>query len=159
MYRVIFCILYMYVLYSTLLHLPPLRFHCVGGCWDRAQDSCDFGVAIRRSSHLATTHPRPATSHDSHPHTATSHPPSATSHPHSASSHPHSATSHRHSAASHPHSAASHPHSAASHPHSATSHPLIYKSKISLLYCKSAPSVLSLWGNAMGIAESVERSL
>ncbi len=23
------------VLYSTLLHLPPLRFHCVGGCWDR----------------------------------------------------------------------------------------------------------------------------
>jgi hypothetical protein len=22
-----------YVLYSTLLHLPPLRFHCVGGCW------------------------------------------------------------------------------------------------------------------------------
>ncbi len=26
-----------YVLYSTLLHLPPLRFHWVGGCWDRAQ--------------------------------------------------------------------------------------------------------------------------
>jgi hypothetical protein len=23
-----------YVLYSTLLHLPPHRFHCVGGCWD-----------------------------------------------------------------------------------------------------------------------------
>ena len=23
------------VLYSTLFHLPPLRFHCVGGCWDR----------------------------------------------------------------------------------------------------------------------------
>jgi hypothetical protein len=22
-----------YILYSTLLHLPPLRFHCVGGCW------------------------------------------------------------------------------------------------------------------------------
>jgi hypothetical protein len=20
---------------STLLHLPPLRFHCVRGCWDR----------------------------------------------------------------------------------------------------------------------------
>ncbi len=23
---------------STLLHLPPLRFHCVGGCWDLTQD-------------------------------------------------------------------------------------------------------------------------
>jgi hypothetical protein len=22
------------VLYSTLLHLPSLKFHCVGGCWD-----------------------------------------------------------------------------------------------------------------------------
>jgi hypothetical protein len=25
------------VCYSTLLHLPPLRFYCVGGCWDRTQ--------------------------------------------------------------------------------------------------------------------------
>ncbi len=33
------------VLYSTLLHLPPLRFHCVGGCWDRTQDSFDFCIA------------------------------------------------------------------------------------------------------------------
>ncbi len=24
---------FFYVLYSTLLHLPPLRFHCVGGCY------------------------------------------------------------------------------------------------------------------------------
>jgi hypothetical protein len=24
-----------YVRYSTLLHVPPLRFHRVGGCWDR----------------------------------------------------------------------------------------------------------------------------
>jgi hypothetical protein len=23
-----------YERYSTQLHLPPLRFHCVGGCWD-----------------------------------------------------------------------------------------------------------------------------
>jgi hypothetical protein len=23
-----------YVLYSTLFHLPTLRFHCGGGCWD-----------------------------------------------------------------------------------------------------------------------------
>jgi hypothetical protein len=26
-----------YVLYSTLLHLPPPRYHCVGGCWARTQ--------------------------------------------------------------------------------------------------------------------------
>ncbi len=32
------------VLYSSLLHLPPLRFHYVGGCWDRNQDCCDFGT-------------------------------------------------------------------------------------------------------------------
>jgi hypothetical protein len=30
------------VLYSTLHLLPPLRIHCVGGCWDRTQDCCDF---------------------------------------------------------------------------------------------------------------------
>ncbi len=35
-----FCIFL--VLYLDLLHLPPLRFHSVGGCWDRTQDSCDF---------------------------------------------------------------------------------------------------------------------
>jgi hypothetical protein len=29
----------LYVLYSTLLHLPPLRFYYVERCWD----SCDFG--------------------------------------------------------------------------------------------------------------------
>jgi hypothetical protein len=28
----------------SLLHLSPLRFHCVGGCWDRHQDCCDFGI-------------------------------------------------------------------------------------------------------------------
>ncbi len=33
-----------YVRCSTLLHLPPLRLHCVGGCWDRAQDCCDHRV-------------------------------------------------------------------------------------------------------------------
>jgi hypothetical protein len=32
------------VRYSTLLHLPLLRFHCVGGCQDRTQDCCDFGI-------------------------------------------------------------------------------------------------------------------
>jgi hypothetical protein len=35
---------YFYVSYSTLLHLPPLRFNCVGGCWDRTQDCRDFGI-------------------------------------------------------------------------------------------------------------------
>jgi hypothetical protein len=33
--------IYFSVRYSTLLNLPPLRFHCVGGCWNRTQDSCD----------------------------------------------------------------------------------------------------------------------
>jgi hypothetical protein len=33
-----------YVRYSTLHHLPPLRFHGVRGCWDRTQDCCDFGI-------------------------------------------------------------------------------------------------------------------
>ncbi len=32
------------VLYSALFHLTPLRFCCVGGCWDRFQDSCDLGL-------------------------------------------------------------------------------------------------------------------
>ncbi len=32
------------VLYSILHHLPSLRFHCVGGCWDRTQDGCDFDI-------------------------------------------------------------------------------------------------------------------
>jgi len=36
-----------YVRYSTLLNLPPLRFHCVGGCWDRIQDSCDYGTGCQ----------------------------------------------------------------------------------------------------------------
>ncbi len=29
------------VLYSTLFHLPPLRFHWAGECWDWTQDCCD----------------------------------------------------------------------------------------------------------------------
>jgi hypothetical protein len=39
-------------LYLTLLHLPSLRFHCVGGCWDRTQGRCDFGIG---SETLRTT--------------------------------------------------------------------------------------------------------
>ncbi len=30
-----------FVLYSTLLHLPPLKFRCADGCWDRTQDRCN----------------------------------------------------------------------------------------------------------------------
>jgi hypothetical protein len=33
---------FLYVRYSTLSHLPPLS--CVGGCWDRTQDCCYFGI-------------------------------------------------------------------------------------------------------------------
>ncbi len=40
-------------IYSTLRHLPPLRFHCVRGCWDLTQDCCDFGITARRSNHSA----------------------------------------------------------------------------------------------------------
>ncbi len=29
---------FLFVQYSALLHLPPLRFHCVDGCWDRIID-------------------------------------------------------------------------------------------------------------------------
>jgi hypothetical protein len=39
-----FFFFFFYVLYSTLHLLPPLRLHCVGGCWDRTQDCCDFGI-------------------------------------------------------------------------------------------------------------------
>jgi hypothetical protein len=31
---------FLFLLYSTLLH----RRHCVGGCLDRTQDCCNFGV-------------------------------------------------------------------------------------------------------------------
>ncbi len=38
----IFCIFK--VLNSTLMHLPPHRFHSVGSYWDRIQDCCDCGI-------------------------------------------------------------------------------------------------------------------
>jgi hypothetical protein len=34
----------LFLRYSTLLLLPPLRFYCVGGCWDRTQDGCDVDI-------------------------------------------------------------------------------------------------------------------
>jgi hypothetical protein len=38
-----------------LLHLPPLRFHYVGGCWNRTQDSCEYviGCQMLYSNHSA----------------------------------------------------------------------------------------------------------
>jgi hypothetical protein len=35
------------LLYSTLLHLPPLRIRCVGGRWDRTQDSCGYVIGYQ----------------------------------------------------------------------------------------------------------------
>jgi hypothetical protein len=29
-----------FILYSALLYLPPLRFHCADVCWDRTQNRC-----------------------------------------------------------------------------------------------------------------------
>ncbi len=43
------------VLYSTLLHLPTLRFQCVAGCWDWTQDC--YNVCIAQSNHKARPHP------------------------------------------------------------------------------------------------------
>jgi hypothetical protein len=37
---------------STLFHLPSLRFHCVGGCWDRT-----LALAVRRCNHSARSLP------------------------------------------------------------------------------------------------------
>jgi hypothetical protein len=43
LYIICICLRVFYVRFSTLLHLLPLRFHWVGGCWDRTQGCCDFG--------------------------------------------------------------------------------------------------------------------
>jgi hypothetical protein len=32
-------------IYSALLHLPPLRFHCADGCWDQTQDRCNWCIS------------------------------------------------------------------------------------------------------------------
>ncbi len=47
-----FCIFFK-VLYSTLLHLPPGRFHCVGGCCRiEPRTFATFALAVRRSNLL-----------------------------------------------------------------------------------------------------------
>jgi hypothetical protein len=33
--------------FMTLLHLPLLRFHCVGGRWDGSQVCCDCSIGSR----------------------------------------------------------------------------------------------------------------
>jgi hypothetical protein len=47
--------IYVNIQYSTLLHLPPLIFHCVGGCWDRFQDCCDFSICSHPHSAILST--------------------------------------------------------------------------------------------------------
>jgi hypothetical protein len=35
---------FFFILYSALLRLPPLRFPCADGCWDRTQDCCNWCI-------------------------------------------------------------------------------------------------------------------
>jgi hypothetical protein len=30
--------------FIIFIYLPPVRFLCVEGCWDRTQDCCGFGI-------------------------------------------------------------------------------------------------------------------
>jgi hypothetical protein len=39
-----FRVMAFFVLYSALLLLPPLIFHCAVGCWDRTQDRCNLCI-------------------------------------------------------------------------------------------------------------------
>jgi hypothetical protein len=71
--------IFFFVLYSTLLHLPLLRFYCVGGCWDRTVATS--ALAVRRSNQLARSNIQSARSARYHPQSARSHPHSARSHP------------------------------------------------------------------------------
>ncbi len=42
------------ILISTMLQLPPLWFHYVGGCWDQNQETVETSqLAVRQSNHLA----------------------------------------------------------------------------------------------------------
>jgi hypothetical protein len=45
---------FLYVRYSTLLHLPPLRINCVRGCWDRTQNNCELRLRHWLSDALIT---------------------------------------------------------------------------------------------------------
>ncbi len=50
----LFCLFFLITLVRTvLLHMPPIRFHCVGGCWDRrTYNSCNV---LHRQSDVLTT--------------------------------------------------------------------------------------------------------
>ncbi len=54
-------VIFLYVLYSTLLHLLPLRFHCVGASEYAGiiepRTVAVFALAVRRSNHSARSHP------------------------------------------------------------------------------------------------------
>jgi hypothetical protein len=52
--------LYTIVLKMEIKNLTTTtRIHCVGGCWDRTQDCCDFvNDSCRRSNHLGRSHPQ-----------------------------------------------------------------------------------------------------
>jgi hypothetical protein len=114
-----------YVQYSTLLHLPPHRFHCVGeNAGIEPRTVATTALAIRRSNNSAR----------SHPHSARSHPLTARFHPHSARSHPLSARFHPHSARSHPLSARFPPHSARSHPHLIYYYLSVYSISVSSMF-------------------------
>ncbi len=55
----VFCEFFFFtVQYPTLHNLPPLGLHCVGGCQDRTQDCCDFGIDSKRLNHLVVSHPQ-----------------------------------------------------------------------------------------------------
>ncbi len=43
-FRIFFGGIFVFILYSTLFHLPPLRFHCADGCWERTQDRCNWCI-------------------------------------------------------------------------------------------------------------------
>ncbi len=57
-----FCDIF-YVRYSILLHLPPFRFHIVGGCWVETRTVVTLALALRRFNHSARSHPTRAISH------------------------------------------------------------------------------------------------
>jgi hypothetical protein len=43
---------------ATLLQLPPLKFHCVGGCWDWTLNCCTVCIGSRTLyDHSARSHP------------------------------------------------------------------------------------------------------
>jgi hypothetical protein len=44
-------------IHTVHIHLPPLRFHCVGGCWNRTQDFFPSALAVICSNKKAKSHP------------------------------------------------------------------------------------------------------